>query len=139
VSTRFVKAAVRDEPIAIYGTGDQIRDFTFIDDMVQANYPAAAEYSGRGQVFNVSGCPSISFNESLSLCSSIAGKRLSVNWTSVVAGDVTRTGASSEAFGRAVGLRPQIDIEDGLAAQLEWGVEVFSSAASKNAVAEKLS
>ncbi len=53
--TRFVRAAVLDEEITIFGDGEQVRDFTFIDDIVAANVLAAATDVPAGSVFNVAG------------------------------------------------------------------------------------
>lgn len=116
--TRFVKAAVLDEEITIFGRGTQIRDFTYVNDIVNANILAATGETAPGSVFNVSGGSSISVNESLELLSSLAGARLNITYVAAVPGDVARTGGSTQAFRDAVGWWPVVTLEEGLAAHL---------------------
>lgn len=125
--TRFVRAAVLDEEITIFGGGEQIRDFTFISDIVDANVRAALAPTHLGSVFNVAGGSSISVNDSLAMLASLAGAPLKINFIGAVPGDVARTGGSTEAFRSAVGWVPSVTIEQGLAAQLEWGRKVFGA------------
>ncbi len=124
--TRFVRAAVLDEVISIFGTGEQIRDFTFIDDIVRANILAASTESvASGSVFNVAGGTNISVNETLQILGSLAGHPLKVDYTDKVAGDVFRTGGSVEAIGAALGWRAEVDIHEGLTRHLAWGERTF--------------
>src|SRR3954454_2167315 len=62
---RFIRATLAGEPITVYGTGEQVRDFTYVDDVVQANLLAAEGDVPPGSVFNVSGGSDISVNEVL--------------------------------------------------------------------------
>ena len=64
--TRFVRAAVLDETITIYGTGEQIRDFTFVDDVVAANIAAATDVPA-GHRANVAGGSNVSVNDTLAI------------------------------------------------------------------------
>lgn len=114
---RFIRAALTGRPIDVYGTGEQIRDFTFVDDVVEANVRAARTDVPPGSVFNVSGGTSVSVNEVLDVLSGIAGRPLEVNRTEAVAGDVGRTGGSAERIGEALGWHPSVGIDDGLRAQ----------------------
>lgn len=125
--TRFVKAAVLDEEITIFGGGEQIRDFTFISDIVDANIRAALAPTPLGAVFNVAGGSSISVNDSLAVLSSLAETPLRIKYVGAVPGDVARTGGSTEAFQRAVGWVPSVHLEQGLAAHLAWGREIFGA------------
>ena len=53
--TRFIKAAIGGRAVSIYGSGEQVRDFTYVDDVVSANVLAATRDVARGAVFNVAG------------------------------------------------------------------------------------
>lgn len=116
---RFIRAAHADESIEIYGTGEQVRDFTFVDDVVDANLRAATMDVPAGSVFNVSGGTSISVNECLDVLAGIAGRPLRVHRQAAVAGDVLRTGGSADRIRDALGWQPTVDIVTGLRAQWE--------------------
>jgi nucleoside-diphosphate-sugar epimerase len=114
---RFIRAALADEPIRVFGTGEQVRDFTFVEDVVAANLLAAEREVTPGSVFNVSGGSDISVNEVLDVLAEIAGRPLKVEREGAVAGDVQRTGGSAEAIRTALGWRPTVDVPTGLRAQ----------------------
>jgi UDP-glucuronate 4-epimerase len=126
--TRFVRAAILDEEITIFGDGKQVRDFTFIDDIVAANLLAAASDVPAGSVFNVAGGSSVTVNETLDTLAGLAGHPLRISYIDRVAGDVIRTGGSTEKIAAALGWRPEVDIEEGLARHLAWGRQVFTPA-----------
>jgi nucleoside-diphosphate-sugar epimerase len=94
-----------------------VRDFTFVDDVVDANLRAAGMDVAPGAVFNVSGGTSISVNECLDVLAEIAGGPLPVDRKAVVAGDVRRTGGSADRIRDAIGWQPTVDIATGLRAQ----------------------
>lgn len=118
--TRFLRAAVRDEPISLYGTGEQIRDFTYVDDVVDAVVRATSAATAPGTVLNVSGGGSHSLNEVLDLISSLTGSELRIERHAAAAGDVSRTAADISAITREFGWIPKTALQVGLAAQLEW-------------------
>ncbi|KAA0098802.1 NAD-dependent epimerase/dehydratase family protein [Mycolicibacterium sp. P1-18] len=122
--TRFVRAAVRAQPITIFGDGNQIRDFTYIDDVVEANIAAATVDCPPGSVFNVAGGSSTTIREVLERLADLAGP-LNINYTDAVAGDVLRTGGSTRRIEEELGWRPSISLQDGLARQFEWGRAQF--------------
>lgn len=125
--TRFVRAAVLDDVISIYGDGTQVRDFTFIDDIVAANVLAAAtDDVPPGSVFNVAGGSHVTVNDTLRVLTGLAGHPLRVDYTGRVAGDVLRTGGSTEAIEAALGWKARVDIEEGLARHLAWGERTFA-------------
>lgn len=114
---RFIRAALAHAPIEVFGTGEQVRDFTFVDDVVEANIRAATEEVTPGAVFNVSGGTNVSVNEVLDILTGIAGRPLQVDRVGAVAGDVRRTGGSADRIREALGWRPTVDIDTGLRAQ----------------------
>jgi UDP-glucuronate 4-epimerase len=118
--TRFLLAAIHDTPITIYGSGDQIRDFTYIDDVVDANYLAATTESAPGSVYNVAGGSNVTVNEVLEIITKISGKALDIRRVEAVPGDVWRTGGSSELIREELGWAPSRTVQQGLVAQYEW-------------------
>jgi nucleoside-diphosphate-sugar epimerase len=125
--TRFVRAAVTNGEITIYGTGEQIRDFTFIDDVVEANILAATNPSPHGSVFNVAGGTNVSVKEVLALLEEIHGEPLNVNFIASVAGDVFRTGGDTSKISALLGWTPKVSLREGLQKQLQWANASFSA------------
>lgn len=125
--TRFARAVVRGETIQVFGTGEQVRDFTYIDDVVEANLLAARSETPAGAVYNVAGGSNTSVNEVLSLLSRISGNDINVDYVEKVAGDVFRTGGSTERIRSELGWKARVSLEDGLARQFEWAIRTFGN------------
>ncbi|MGI3781866.1 MAG: NAD-dependent epimerase/dehydratase family protein, partial [Janthinobacterium lividum] len=106
--TRFVRAAVLDDLITIYGTGEQIRDFTFVDDVVAANIAAASTDVPPGTVLNVAGGSNVSVLDTLAILSAANGRPLRVEHTESVKGDVFRTGGDTTKITALLGWRPTV-------------------------------
>lgn len=125
--TRFAKAAVRGDEIQLYGSGDQIRDFTYVDDVVEANLLAATRDVAPGTVLNVAGGSNTSVNEVLSTFEELAGKKLSVARVAPVAGDVFRTGGDTEAIRSVLGWCPTVSLREGISQQYRWAAELVAA------------
>lgn len=123
---RFCSAAVTPagsqvaEPITVYGDGTQTRDFTFVDDVVQATLSAAVSDSAASSSYNVGGGSQVSVNEALGLIADFAGRPLEIDYTDAQRGDVRATSAAIERAERDLGLAPATSVRDGLAAEFEW-------------------
>jgi UDP-glucuronate 4-epimerase len=126
--TRFIKAAIAGEPITIYGNGQQVRDFTYIDDIVRANLLAAEENAEPGSIFNVAGGCSVSVNDVLALLQEMSGRGLTVEYRDNAAGDVRRTGGDTNRIKDVLHWKPVVGIEEGFRSQFEWGRNLFSVA-----------
>ncbi|QHC59334.1 NAD-dependent epimerase/dehydratase family protein [Rathayibacter sp. VKM Ac-2760] len=127
--TRFVRSAVLGDPIEIYGTGEQVRDFTFVDDIVEANVLAATTATAPGSVYNVAGGTSASVNEVLHFLGRLHGSPLNVSYTDKALGDVVRTGGGTDRIAAELGWAPKVQLEDGLARHLDWACETFGGRA----------
>jgi UDP-glucose 4-epimerase len=115
---KFVRAILNDEEIAIFGDGTQTRDFTFIDDVVEANI-LAANSKVEGGVFNVGGCSRISVNELIKLLEEITGKNARMNYIEKQKGDVGDTLADTGKM-RGMSWEPKVKIEEGLREFVKW-------------------
>ncbi|MBF4629720.1 NAD-dependent epimerase/dehydratase family protein [Clavibacter michiganensis subsp. phaseoli] len=118
--TRFLQAALNGTEITVFGTGEQIRDFTYIQDVVDANFLAANSETAAGSIYNVAGGSNVSVNEVLDTIRRISGAALNVRRIDPVPGDVWRTGGSSERIRGELGWKPKYSVEEGLRAQYEW-------------------
>ncbi|MFC3776440.1 NAD-dependent epimerase/dehydratase family protein [Mycolicibacterium holsaticum] len=125
--TRFIRAALEGSDIHVYGDGEQVRDFTFVDDIVAANLAVADKNAHLGSVFNVSGGSSCSVNEVLDVLESITDRPLTVRRLPQVQGDVRRTSGDSSSLSEATGWRPLTTIDEGLRSQVEWMKSVIAA------------
>ena len=117
---RLCEALLTGVPFPRFGDGSQIRDFTYVDDIVAANLAAATRDAPSGSVINIAGGSSVSLAEVIALIEEIAGEPIPVEQHPVQAGDVTRTGGSTERARSLLGWSPQVGLRDGLERQLEW-------------------
>ena len=124
--TRFTKAAVRGEEITVYGTGEQVRDFTYVGDVVEANLLAATTDVAPGTVLNVAGGSHTTVNEVLAIIEGLTGAKVPVERIEAVVGDVLRTGGDTTAITTVLGWKPIVSLEEGIARQLEWASRVFA-------------
>jgi UDP-glucuronate 4-epimerase len=131
--TRFCQAVHADREIELYGTGEQVRDFTYVDDVVEANLRvglAGVEQVPAGSVYNVAGGASTTVNEVLALLARISGKEVRVTRHPAVRGDAFRTGGNTTALRRATGWVPQVGLEEGLTEQYRWAAGMAASTAA---------
>jgi UDP-glucose 4-epimerase len=116
---RFLKAAYADEPIVVYGDGEQTRDFTHVSDAVRANLLAMTA-PVQAEAINVGGGRRVSLNETLDLVGHCTGRRLQIVRAPAQAGDARHTGADGTRAEALLGYRPEVPLEDGLAEQAVW-------------------
>jgi UDP-glucose 4-epimerase len=122
VVPRFVMACMNGTAPEIHGDGEQSRDFTYIDDVIEANLLAGlAPEQARGRVMNVGGGREpTSVNRILEIVASLIGAKPEPVHTPPREGDVRKTEADVSLARRAIGYEPKIDIEEGLRRTVEW-------------------
>lgn len=116
---RFIKAMLKGKEIIVYGDGKQTRDFTYIDDAVEANL-LAMRSEAIGEVFNIGGGSRITINEAIRLLEGIMGKRARVRYVERQKGDVRHTAADITKARKMLGYEPKVRIEEGLRREVEW-------------------
>ena len=118
---RFIRAMLRGEPIRIYGDGSQMRDFTYVGDVVEATV-LAVEAGGEveGEVVNVGSGRPVKLIDAVRAIASITGCEPNVVFEEPRRGDVRITYADTSRAGRLLGWRPKTKLEDGLAEQVRW-------------------
>jgi UDP-glucuronate 4-epimerase len=114
---KIISALLNGHPFSVYGTGEQSRDFTYVDDAVAATI-AAMERGPSGIVYNVGGGSETTLNGAIALCEQLAGKRLEIVNEPAARGDVRRTGADTTLIRSQLGWQPETSLAEGLAAQL---------------------
>jgi nucleoside-diphosphate-sugar epimerase len=125
---RFITRLLRGEPPVIEGDGEQSRDFTFVEDVVQGNLLAAEAEGVAGEVFNVAGGGSHTVNELVAALRTIIGSDVEPVYVDRRPGDVRASAADIGKARRMLGYEPAHAFEDGLRA----AVEFFSSSAPRD-------
>lgn len=115
---RFLSRAVGGQPIPVLGDGQQVREFTYVDDVIRATV-AAAERGERGSVYNIGGGQPVSVLEAISLLEELIDRPLAIDHRPAYPGDPRRTEADVSRAERDLGYRPQTPLGEGLAAHLE--------------------
>lgn len=120
----FIKAALSDQPITIFGDGKQVRDLLHVNDLVDAYEDAIASIDRvAGMAFNIGGGPGMTlsiWNEFGDWLQNALGERISVAYNSSRIGD-QRVFVSDTRLAQAkLGWRPRIGMRDGLADLVSW-------------------
>jgi len=116
---RFIRAALGGDAIALYGDGEQTRDFTFVSDAVEATI--AAGLSGvPGRVYNIGGGSRVSVNHVVQLIGRITGRPLRVEREGKQKGDMRDTYADTSLARADLRFVPRVPLEQGLEAEYRW-------------------
>ena len=116
---RFIKAILKGDPISVYGGGEQTRDFTFIEDAVDANM-LAMEKGLDGSVYNIGGGSRITLNGAIGLLEDIIGKKAKRDESGSQKGDVLHTWSDTTLARTQLGFEPSHDLKEGLKKEVEW-------------------
>jgi UDP-N-acetylglucosamine 4-epimerase len=121
VIPKFVKSLLNDERPTIYGDGMQSRDFTYIDNVVEANLKAClAPDNAFGDVFNIAfGGRTILIDMYHTLCEYL-GKDIEPVFAPSRQGDILHSNADIAKAREAFGYDPQWDFDSGLKASIAW-------------------
>jgi nucleoside-diphosphate-sugar epimerase len=120
VVPRFIEALLRRTHATIYGDGQQSRDFTHIDNVVQANMLAIEAAGVAGEAFNIACGENVSLQTVLQLLTDLSGQPLDPEYQAPRAGDVRHSLADISKAERMLGYRPTIPFREGLRQTLEY-------------------
>jgi UDP-glucose 4-epimerase len=121
---RFCRAMLAGEPITVYGDGRHTRDFTYVDDAIEANVRAWTRAKPQG-VYNVGGGSQVEVVEAIALLEKSLGVKARVSFEPRPAGDPDRTRADAARLAADLGYRTTVGIADGLAAEAEWARSLY--------------
>lgn len=127
VIPKFIVSILNDQPPPIYGNGKQSRDFTYIDNVVQANILAAKRKSVSGRVFNVACGKSVRVLDLAKEINKILVKKIKPRFLSIRKGDVFKTLADIKYAQEYLGLKPRVSFEQGLKETIGWFKEKYKS------------
>jgi UDP-glucuronate 4-epimerase len=117
---KLIRAGLEGSKFPLYGDGSQIRDFTFVADVVEANKLAAGTSVDAGSVFNVGGGSPTSMREAISMIEEILGLTIELELQPLGPGNPMITKADCNAAKTLLGWKPEINIYDGLKRQVDW-------------------
>ena len=120
VLAKFCTAFLEDTPPLVFGDGEQTRDFTYVENAVQANLLACEAPNASGRVFNVGVGERISLNEVLRELGKITGKRLEAKYEPPRDGDIRDSQADISQARECLDYDPRVSFEEGLARTFEW-------------------
>ena len=117
---RLFEAALQGTPFPLFGSGQQLRDFTYVGDVVNANLLASEADIQPGLVFNIAGGGECSMIELIEMVEQVSGTPIALDRRDPERGDVRRTGGAIDAAGRHLGWSPETSLRSGLERQHEW-------------------
>jgi len=122
VLAKFITLMLRGEQPAIFGDGEQSRDFTYIDNAVEANLLAchAPKEQVAGKVFNCATGRRITLNETFKLLQSITSYQGQPTYGPERGGDIKHSLADISKAEAALGYKPKVDFEEGLRRTVDW-------------------
>lgn len=120
VVPKFITCILKKEAAPIYGDGNQERDFTYIDNVVDANIAALTKEGIGGEVFNIASSQPQSVNYLLEVIQGVMNTDIAPRFCEPRAGDVRKTHADIEKAKRLLGWKPSVNFHDGLKKTIEW-------------------
>ena len=132
VLAKFCTAFLEDTQPVVFGDGEQTRDFTYVENAVQANLLACEAPNVSGRVFNVGTGGRVSLNEILRALGKITGKTVEAKYDPPRDGDIRDSQADISQAKQFLGYQPQVAFEEGLTRTFEWYRSTHTSAAEKS-------
>lgn len=120
VLAKFCMAFLEDTQPVIFGDGEQTRDFTFVENAVQANLLACEAPNVSGKVFNVGVGGRFSLNQTVALLNKISGQNLEAKYEPGRDGDIRDSQADISLAREFLGYEPSVVFEEGLRRTFEW-------------------
>ena len=121
VVSRFISVLLNNQQPVIYGDGEQSRDFTFIDNVIDANLKAASVSRGFGSVVNVATGNRITLNQLLEEVKGIVGKpEVKAEYQPARVGDVRHSLADISRAHELLGYQPIVGLKEGLQRTIDW-------------------
>ncbi len=120
---KFTEAIMEGRPIDVYNEGDLYRDFTYIDDVVDAISRLIHEPPGGEppcSILNIGHSEPVKLMDFIRVLERLLGKKARMNFLPMQPGDVYRTFADVERLDAVVGYKPATSIEEGLSRFVDW-------------------
>jgi UDP-N-acetylglucosamine/UDP-N-acetyl-alpha-D-glucosaminouronate 4-epimerase len=116
----FIRAALSGEPATVNGDGEQSRDFTFVDNVIDANLAAVERDVPPGTVLNAAMGSSVTLNELLRTLGELTGRAIPARHGPARPGDIRHSLADISRARALLGYEPRVGLREGLSRTLEW-------------------
>jgi nucleoside-diphosphate-sugar epimerase len=117
---KFFDLILKNVTIPIYGDGEQMRDFTYISNILDGLILAAENEKANGEVFNLGCSDPIKVNDLVDKMYEIANKQKKIKYTNKKKGDVNITYSDISKARKILGYTPKIHIDEGLQMTYQW-------------------
>lgn len=131
VLSRFATAFLDETQPVIYGDGEQTRDFTYVDNAVQANLLACEAPSASGEAINIGTGGRVSLNQTLECLRRVTGKDLAAKYDPPREGDIRDSQADLAKARQLLGYEPTVSFEEGLERTFAWYQQHHTKKAEK--------
>jgi len=120
VLSRFMLAVLEEKQPVIYGDGEQSRDFTYIENVVDETLRACEAPDASGMVFNGGTGARITLNQVVELLQKLSGKKIAPQYDPPRNGDIRDSQADISLARRVLGYEPKVNFEEGLRRTWDW-------------------
>ena len=117
---KFIELIEKDEPIPVYGDGTTMRDYTFIDDIVEGICSALEYNKTPYEIINLGGGSPVTLNKMIETIETEMGKKAVINRLPMQAGDVNKTVSDITKAQKLLGYNPKTTFSEGIRKFLDW-------------------
>ncbi|MEO6536060.1 MAG: NAD-dependent epimerase/dehydratase family protein [Candidatus Paceibacterota bacterium] len=119
VITAFIQAALKNEDLILYGNGEQVRDFIYVDDVARANIAAMESVIDSGEIFNIGSGTIVSIRELAKDIIRLTSSSSAIRYEASRLGDIIYSKADVSKANELLGFSTQVPLEEGLRRTIE--------------------
>ena len=120
VITAFIKRALKNEDIVIFGDGKQVRDFVYVDDIAEANIAAMNYKNNQFEIFNIGSGVETTINNLAQKIITLSGSLSKIKYAPAREGDIVYSQANVSKAKKVLGWSPKVSLDDGLKQVIEF-------------------
>jgi nucleoside-diphosphate-sugar epimerase len=132
VMSRFMLAVIEGQPPLVYGDGEQSRDFTYVENVVNQTLLACEATGASGLVFNGGTGQSSTLNAVLRHLEKLSGKKITPQYQPPRTGDIKDSLADISLARKILGYEPSVNFEDGLSRTWSWYKSAYATTPAKS-------
>ena len=117
---KFVNLIIKDKPIPLYGDGSAMRDYTYVDDVVDGIIKAIDYDKTKYEIINIGGGSPVTLNSLVEILEKTLGKKAQINYLPMQAGDVKKTVSDISKARDLLNYEPKVSFGDGIQKFVEW-------------------